>query len=129
MKRLLENLFLSKEMHEYRKMHNKHRKELTKHAKKSKEYDWCWLHETVLIYIKHMHDYYSAGNNVWQVDESKNEILEQLQQVLDIEKEIEDLNNNLDFAINDPYRYLDKETELYETFYTLIGKYIRYWWD
>lgn len=129
MKRLLENLFPSKEFREYRKMHRKHQKELITHAKESMEFDWLYLHEVILLYLKHMHDYYNAGNNVWQADESKNEILDQLKEVLDVQKEIEDLEDSLEFSINNPQKYLDKETELYEKFYNLIGKYIRYWWD
>jgi len=102
---------------------------VTNHAKESMEFDWLYLHEVILLYLKHMQEYYNAGNNVWQADESKNEILDQLKEVLDVQKEIEDLEDSLEFLINSPQKYLDKETELYEKFYNLIGKYIRNWWD
>lgn len=42
----------------------------------------------------HMHEYYSAGNNVWQVDESRLEIVEQLQHILDLVSELERVEND-----------------------------------
>jgi hypothetical protein len=65
---------------------------------------------------------------VWQVDESKNKILEQLQNVLYIQKEIEE-NDEREINFNYPLEGMEKEQELYEKFYTSIGKNILWWWD
>lgn len=116
--RLFRKIFPSKEKREYMKMHRKHRKELVSLAKRTYEYDWSWLHEMILMQIKHMHEYYSAGNNVWQVDESRFMIIEELKHVLDLQEEIE-------FAEMDAtLESVDKEQELYEEFYNSIGKNI-----
>ena len=147
MKKLFRRLFLNKEQREFDKMHRKHRKELVEHAKKTNEWDWSWLHESVIMQIKHMHEYYSKGYNVWQVDESRLKIVEQLKHVLDLQTEIEKTqedgcgvkyvyeNDELVKTIYpDDYseRVLNnykKEQELYEELYRYIGKYLRWWWD
>ena len=87
MKKLFRRLFPNKEMRAYRKMHRRHRKELIKHAKETGEWDWYWLHGSILMQIRHMHEYYSAGNNVWQTDETRLPIIEQLKRVLDLDDE------------------------------------------
>lgn len=123
MKRLLKRLFPSQEMREYHKMHQEHRKELIKLAKETHEYDWGWLHEMVIMQIRHMHEYYSAGNNVYQVDESRLQIVEELKQALDMQEEIKFAEMDFDL------KSVDKEQELYEKLYSFIGKNIRKWWD
>lgn len=95
-----------------------------------------------------MHKYYTEGNNVWQADESRFEIIEQLKEVLDIQEAIErnyeddcglefvyDEEGNIvktiqpdDYSERVLHNY-DEETELYKKFYTLIGKNILGWWD
>lgn len=124
MKNLWRRIFPSKEMRRYRKMHSRHHKELVKLAKETAEYDWCWLHEMVVMQVKHMHEYYSAGDNVYQVDESRLEIIEQLQHVLDLNAEIDYLDNNV-WTLES----VDKINELYEELYGSIGKNIQCWWD
>ena len=125
-------------------MHKRHRKELIKHAKNTKEWDWCYLQDSVLMQIKHMYEYYNNGHNVWQSDESRLEIVEQLKEVLDIFDEIEKLydcdfyydyqKQTLYYIISDTKKsdaneYYKYEQELYLKLYSTIGKYIRYWWD
>ena len=105
-----------KEMKAYYKMHKRHRKELIEHAKKTKEWDWCFLHDSVMMQIKHMHEYYSAGNNVYQIDESRNEIIKQLEYVLSMEGQIE-------------RGECDNLEEKYEEMYRYIGKNMANWWD
>ena len=122
-KRLLKKFFPSQEMREYHKMHCNHRKELVKLAKETHEYDWEWLHEMIIMQIRHMHEYYSAGNNVYQVDESRLKIVEELKQALDIQEEIKFAEMDADF------KSIYKELELYEKLYSFIGKNIRNWWD
>lgn len=135
-----------KEMRAYRKMHRRHRRELIKHAKETSEWDWCWLHDSIIMQIRHMYEYYSAGNNVWQADESRLPIIEQLKHILDLDAEIEkmqDDDNGVEYVhengvctaiFPDDYServrmWCDKEQELYEEIYNSIGKNLRWWWD
>lgn len=158
MNKLFRKIFPSKEMRAFNKMHRRHRKELIKLAKETNEYDYCWLHESVIMHIKHLHEYYSAGNNVWQVDESRLKIVEQLQRILDLESELEKIDSD-DCGIESTFDDDDKITQelekktsklygevyhsigertqerekkinkLYEEIYSSIGRNIRYWWD
>lgn len=124
MNNLCRKLFPSKEMRRYRKMHRRHRKELIKLAKETCEYDWYWLHEMVVMQIKHMHEYYVAGDNVWQSDETRLPVIRQLQHVLDLNAEID--------CVEDETWTLDSQkkiNELYEELYGSVGKNIQYWWD
>lgn len=133
-----------KEMCAYRKMHRRHRNELVKHAKKTGEWDWCWLHDSVIMQIRHMYEYYSEGNNIFQSEESLNTILGQLKHVLDLNDELDHLWDNYESNIikNDDgsisvseeghkkYAEIkDREQEIYEEIYSYIGKYIQWWWD
>lgn len=144
MKKLLRRLFPSKEMRAYRKTYRRHRKELIKLAKEDRDYDYGWLDEFVRTKIKHMYEYFSERNNVWQSDESLNEILEQLRHVLDLYNEMDHLwdgyesnaiqNKDGSITVTDigAKKYLDirtREQELYEEIYFYIGKYIQWWWD
>jgi len=147
MKKLFRRLFPDKEMREYNKMHRRHRKELVKLAKETGEWDSSWLHRMVIMQVKHMHEYYSNGNNVWQTDETRLPIIEELKYVLDLEDELERLENyhcGLEFVYDGdkivghtvPDDFLERfdkqearERELYEEIYSYIGKNIRNWWD
>lgn len=146
MKKLFRRIFPSREMRRYRKMHHRHRRELIKLAKETREYDWCWLHQMVMLQIKQMHEYYSAGDNVWQTDETRLPIVEELKYVLDMYEEIDRLENDhlgLEWIMEDgnikfihPEGYMEKHkekedriTELYEEIYSSIGKNLRNWWD
>ena len=146
MKKLFRRLFPDKEMRAFRKMHRRHRKELVKHAKETGEWDWFWLHESIIMQIRHMYEYYSEGNNVWQADESRLKIVEQLKRVLDAEAEIDrmqDDKNGVEFVCEgdkvravypDDYtervqKWEERQQGLYEEIYGIIGKYMRWWWD
>lgn len=133
-----------KEMCAYRKIYRRHRKELVKHAKETREWDWCWLHDSVIMQIRHMYEYYSEGNNIFQSEESLNTILGQLRYVLDLNDELDHLWDNYESNIieNDDgsisvseeghkkYEPIkDREHKLYEEIYSYIGKYIQWWWD
>ena len=135
MKKLLRRLFPDKEMRAYRKMYRRHRKELIKLAKETREWDWSWLDEAVRTYIKHMHEYFLEGNNVWQTDETRFPIIEQLQHVLDLYNELDGIwsrdtkdEDGFDSIIKIRAQH-DKERELYEEIYTYIGRFMRHWWD
>lgn len=144
MKKLFIKLFPSKEMRAYRKMYRRHRKELVKHAKETREWDWGWLYDSTIMQIRHMYEYYSEGNNIFQSEESLNTILEQLKHVLDLSDEMEHLWDNYENHLikyddgsvsvsDDGHRQYatrrDREQELYEEIFAYIGKWIQWWWD
>ena len=144
MKKLFRKLFPSKEIRAYRKMYRRHRQEMVKLAKEDRDFDWGWLDEFVRVKIKHMYEYFSEGNNVWQSDESLHEILGQLKHVLDLYDEMGGLwdnyksnaikNEDGSVTVTDEggKKYLTiktREQELYEEIYSYIGKYIQWWWD
>lgn len=133
-----------KSIRAYRKMHRRHRKELVKLAKETREWDYSWLHDMVIMQIKHMYEYYSEGNNIFQSEESLNTILEQLKHVLDLNDEMNHLWDNYESNVikNDDgsisvteeghkkYAAIkDREQELYEEIYSYIGEYLQGWWD
>ena len=146
MKKLFKKLFPSKEMRAYNKMYRRHRRELVKHAKETREWDWFWMHDSMIMQIRHMHEYYTAGNNVWQCDESRLSIIEQLQHVLDLEAKIKKMQDDdcgaeydwkggvLEATYPDDYqecmiKWQKREQELYEELYLYIAKNMRHWWD
>ena len=116
-------------------MHRRHRKELIKHAREICEWDWGWLHNSIIMQIRHMHEYYTAGNNVWQTDETRLPVIEQLKHVLDLNAEIDRIwldNNGVEYIHEDGKctaiypddyyerieRRLKNEQELYEELYS-----------
>lgn len=144
MKKLFRRLFPNKEMRAYRKMYRRHKKELTKLAKANRDWDYGWFDEFVRTKIKHMYEYFSEGNNVWQSEESLNEILEQLKHVIALYEEMDGLWDNYksnaiknengsvtvtDEGANNYLTLQNRKQELYEEIYTYIGKYIQWWWD
>ena len=147
MKKLFKILFPSKETRAYRKMHRKHRKELIQLAKEDREWDWAYLHDIVLAKIRHMYEYFSAGNCVWQTDETLLPTIDELKHVLDLQYELEHLFDNIphpDMTKNDDgsltFTWSDevsasrdevykREDEIYKEIYTYIGEYLRGWWD
>ena len=146
MKKLFRKLFPNKEMRAFRKMHRRHRRELIKHAKETGEWDWCWLHDSIIMQIRHMHEYYTEQNNVWQADETRLPIIEQLKHILDLEAKIDrmqDEDDGVKYIHKDgkvtcifPDNYKEwaadwekREQELYEEIYSSIGKHLRWWWD
>lgn len=147
MKRLFRKLFPSKEMRAYHKMHRKHRKELIKLVKEYAEWDWAYLHDLVMANIRHMHEYYSAGNNVWQCEESLNEVLTSLKHILDLQEELDNVFKDVpapEMKVNDDKSLTftwseeakqrsdeayKREDELYEEIYNYIGEHLRGWWD
>lgn len=133
-----------KSMRAYRNMHRRHRRELVKLAKETREWDYGWLYDSVIMQVRHMYEYYSAGHNIFQSEESLNGILGQLKHVLDLNDEMEHLWDNYESNVikNDDgsisvteeghkkYAAIkDREQELYEEIYSYIGKYIQWWWD
>lgn len=144
MRRLFRRLFPSKEMRAYRKTYRKHKRELIKLAKKNRDWDYGWLDEFVRTKIKHMYQYFFERHNVWQSDESLNEILEQLKHVLDLYEEMDNLWDNYESNLitnedgsvtvtdegSKKYSVIrTREQELYEEIYSYIGSNLQWWWD
>ena len=79
----------------YKKMHKQHKKELIKLAKADYEWDWGFLHDLVITKVRHMYEYYKTGDNVWQVDKSRLQIVDELKHVLDLEYELDHLFDDI----------------------------------
>ena len=133
-----------KEMRAYNKMYRRHRKELVKHAKKTREWDYCWLFESTIMQIRHMYEYYTARNNVYQSDESLISLINSLKYVLDLNDKLDHLwddhirrhvineDGSLSATDNSAQSFIDKskeEAELYQMIYWHIGSNILTWWD
>lgn len=115
MRKLCERIFQSKEMREYNKMYKRHRKTMIELAKEDRDWDYGYMHDLVVAKIKHMYEYYSAGNNVWQSEETYNKVVKTLKHAMDLADKID--------------QTFDVEPKLYAEFYTYIGKNICWWWD
>lgn len=144
MKKLFRKLFPSKEMHAYNKMHRRHRRELVKLAKTIREWDYGWLYDSTIMQIRHMYEYHTARNNVYQSDESLLSLIDSLKYVLDLDNELEHLWDdhirghvvNEDGSITSTEEssksFIDKsnrEQELYQEIYSHIAYNIMTWWD
>lgn len=128
MKKLFRKLFPSKEMRAYRKMYRRHRRELIKHAKETREWDWGWLHDSVIMQIRHMHEYYTERNNVFQSDESLVSLINSLKYVLNLNDEIDHLWDDYtsdEFCIEK----INEEMALYKEIYMHISNNLLTWWD
>jgi hypothetical protein len=78
-----------------------------------------------------MYEYYSAGNNVWQAEETLDPTIKQLKYILDLDAEI-NYWENYDpdsWTADEIMQVEDKKQELFEELYALIGKHLRCWWD
>jgi hypothetical protein len=121
-----------KEKRAYRKMYRKHRKEMIRLAKEDRDFDWSYLHDLVITKIKHMYEYYSAGNNVWQTDETRVPICAQLNHILQLQEEIDHIYDEVEvnkLSVEDTTNIWKKESELYKSIYTFIGEHLEEWWD
>lgn len=121
-----------KEKRAYRKMYKKHRKEMIRLAKEDRDFDWGYLHDLVITKIKHMYEYYNAGNNVWQTDETRVPICVQLNHVLQLQEEIDHIYDKVEvnkLSVEDTTNICKKESDLYKSIYTFIGEHLEEWWD
>lgn len=138
-----------KEMREYKKMYRRHRKTMIELAKSDADFDHWYLHRLVITKIRHMYEYYSAGNNVWMCSESLETVIEALKHVLDLQDELDhlydpdehDLRRLEDFMQDGKWAaptaeekskavaLAERESELYREIYSYIGAHIQYWWD
>ena len=101
----------------YRKLQKKHTKKLVKVAKKTKDFDYGYFHDLVMTQIQNMYEMYEDRDIVWQSDESRQQIADQLKEIIDLDNEIE--------AFTPPW----EEEELLRQIYIKIGENIQYWWD
>ena len=144
MKKLFRRFFPSKEMRAYNKMYRRHRKELVKLAKTIREWDYGWLYDSTMMQIRHMYEYYTARNNVYQSDESLLSLIDSLKHALDLDYELEHLWDdhirghivNEDGSISSTEEsaksFIDKskrEQELYREIFYHIGSNLQTWWD
>ena len=126
MKKIWKKIFRTKEMREYEKMAKKHRNELVSFDKESADFDYSYLHRYVVLKLKHMYEFYLAGNNVWQCDEKRDLVLKTLKHAIDIADEIDNVWSDKEICI---YVEGDREEGLYKEFYSYIGENIMWWWD
>ena len=144
MKKLFRKLFPSKEMRAYNKMYCRHRKELVKLAKTIRELDYGWLYDSTIMQVRHMYEYYTARNNVYQSDESLLPLIDSLKYVLDLDYELEHLwddhvgghvvneDGSISATEESANSFIDKskrEQELYAEIYNHIANNIMTWWD
>lgn len=115
-----------KEMRAYHKMRRIHRKSLMKIAKNAAEWDYAYLDELVYTQIKNMYEYFDAGNNVHQTDETRLPIVAELKHVLDLYDEMYHLWDNMPSDLK--YTY-EREIEIHAEIYTYIAANLRGWWD
>lgn len=123
--RKIRNQF-DKEMRAYYKMRRKHRKELIKLAKEDRDVDWMYLHALVMTKIRHMHEYFSSGNNVTEC-EGTPKIIAELKHVLDLQSKIENMWHEQ--AGRGCNIIIEREPILYKEIYTYIGEHLQGWWD
>ena len=102
-------------------MHRKHRKELIKLAKEDRDFDWEYMHILLITKIRHMHEYFSAGNCVWQTDDTRLETVSELKHVLDMQEE-------MDKEVAGRF-YVERRTEQYKSMYEYIASKMLGWWD
>lgn len=150
---------IDKEIKRYRKFQKKYIKELVKLAKADRGFDWSFMVDILLHMLKGRLTYYKNGDNVWQSEESLNEIVMSLEEAIRLlEYAYDDSNFSFDdvkeyFAnlIDNPtpkengvidlfetcpkhtkeeYKEMaEKENNAWIEAFNYIGKYIRYWWD
>lgn len=144
MNKLFKKIFPSKEMCAYNKMHRRHRRELVRLAKTIREWDYSWLYDSTIMQIRHMYEYYTARNNVYQSDESLLSLINSLKYVLDLDNKLEHLwddhirghvvneNGSITSTEESSKSFIDKskrEQELYQEIYRHIADNIMTWWD
>ena len=106
-----------KENFKYFWLLRKHRKELIKLCKHTKDYDWEYLDELVRTKIHHFLEFYELGICNTS-DEEVKKVIKSLRNILGY-------YNIVDECIYDP----EAEQKAYENIYAQIGKNIMTWWD
>lgn len=92
-------------------------------AKETADFDYGYLHDLVVLKLRHMLEFYVAGNNVWQSRESHEYVIKTLSHAVNLAEQIDVVH--MDY----PHDFPERETELYKEFYSYIGEHIQWWWD
>lgn len=135
----------------YRKMMKSYKKELKKLAKKAAPWEYGFLEEYFITYLRFMKDYFELGENVWQVDETRIPIVESLSGALNAyneyesawdpffevfgqdidDKDIEEISRPL--PSKDINKILEKchrkEDRAWNKFWKIVQKDFKRWWD
>ncbi len=71
---------MKKRSRTYKQMMKKYHKSITKLGKdlSKNPWEWSYLSETIIEFLRFMRDYYTAGENVWQTDDTRLPIIESL---------------------------------------------------
>lgn len=136
----------------YHKIIKKYNKKLKKDIKEFRPYDWGFIASTIIDMLKYMYEYYDNGYNVYQVDESRLEIVKSLGEVLNLFNEADKVNDGVNFKdiatkegvtleqylnegfnreafVNDYTVKWEQFDEYYKKAFTKIGEDIQMWWD
>ncbi len=118
----------------YRKAQKKYEKQLIRYIKEEeKPYDWFSMVEILIKMIKRRLDYYSCGDNVWQIDETRDPIVETLKIAYRLGMEAvarDDMAPNIKDWTTEDFIADDKEAqEAYIKFFSYIAANMRSWWD
>lgn len=94
----------------YKKLMRKQKKERIKWAKEFRMWDWGFLDDLIFNLIAQMKDYYELGWNVWQIEESKQEIIDELKEALRLKDAREDAYTNYieKYPTLEPIKYTDE---------------------
>lgn len=120
-KNFVRKIFPTKKFKTYQKMHKRHKKELVKYVQEIHEWHWGWLHDSIGMQLRHMLEFYKENNNVWQVDESRLEIIKQLEKALELFANANEIEST---SLND-----EEVQKAIIEFYSYLGEHIREWWD
>lgn len=136
MKKLFQKFSILKKELAYLKMQQRQKRELRQLIKYT-FYDFSpiYFNELVFIKIKHIYEYFSLNYNIWYSEEVKAKLLEQLQHILNLIKQVDDLwasykQNEVEDNYVNAKKYLNllsKEGELYKEIYISIGKLVQFW--
>ena len=132
------NRELKKEFKRYKTAHRKYIKQLVKLARTDAEYDYGQIIDILLLMLKRRLEYYKLGDNVWQAEESRQEVIRTLQSAVD----------TLTAAYNYEYKFRASDTPeeqaanlaelerqkaeeqgLWTSAFDGIALNIRKWWD
>lgn len=120
-KKIMKKVFPTKKFKSYQKMHRKHKKELVKYVKGIHEWDWGWLHDSIGMQLKHMLEFYKGNSCILQADESRLEIIKQLEKALELFANANKIDST---SFND-----EEVQKAFIEFYSYLGEHIREWWD
>ena len=124
-----------KDLRNYRRAHKKYLKELVKLAKEDRGFAWGYITDMLLLMMRYRLDYYSKGENVWQADESRIEIIDTLRGAID------KLTNAVESEHDFPEctkggwteealaKYNEDNQKIWDEAFLAISKNIRLWWD